>query len=81
MMSLHKVFVRVLRDIIYTIQMYIHIGHVLYIQIMHLLTHKAEISELVYSKEFNIKSCFSTLVWLVSLISPAKNISSTTVYT
>lgn len=51
------------------------------IQIMSLLTPKAGINELVYSKEFNIKSCFSTLVWLVSLISPAKNISSTTVYT
>ena len=34
-----------------------------------------------YSKELYIVSCFNTLVWLVSLISPARNISSTTVYT
>ena len=32
-----------------------------------------------YSNEFNISSCFSTLVWLVSRSSPAKNISSTIV--
>lgn len=34
-----------------------------------------------HSNEESISSCLSTLVWLVSLISPAKNISSTTLYT
>ena len=34
-----------------------------------------------HSKEESIKSCFRTLVWLVSRISPARNISSTTLYT
>ena len=33
----------------------------------------------LHSKDCNIRSCFSTLVWLVSRISPARNISSTTV--
>jgi len=36
---------------------------------------------IVYSNDPNINSCLSTLVWLVSLISPARNISSTTLYT
>lgn len=35
----------------------------------------------VYSREFSISSCFKTLVWLVSLSSPARNISSTMLYT
>ena len=35
----------------------------------------------LYSNVFNISNCFSTLVCDVSRISPAKNISSTTVYT
>lgn len=34
-----------------------------------------------YSNCWSIWSCFRTLLWLVSLISPAKNISSTTEYT
>ncbi len=34
-----------------------------------------------YSKDCSMRSCLSTFVWLVSLISPARNISSTTVYT
>lgn len=41
--------------------MCIHFGHITHIQMKHLLTYKAKI-ESVYSKEFNIKSCFSTLV-------------------
>lgn len=32
-------YVRVLRDIIYMIQMYIYDGYVFHIQIMHLLTY------------------------------------------
>lgn len=35
----------------------------------------------VYSRDWSMRSCLRTLVWLVSLISPARNISSTTVYT
>ena len=35
----------------------------------------------LYSRDWSISSCLRTLVWLVSLISPARNISSTTVYT
>ncbi len=34
-----------------------------------------------YSKDCSMRSCLSTFVWLVSRISPARNISSTTVYT
>lgn len=34
-----------------------------------------------YSSDWSMRSCLRTLVWLVSLISPARNISSTTVYT
>lgn len=34
---------------------------------------------MVYSSDWSMRSCLSTLVWLVSLISPARNISSTTV--
>jgi len=34
-----------------------------------------------YSRDWSMRSCLRTLVWLVSLISPARNISSTTVYT
>ena len=34
-----------------------------------------------YSSEDSISSCLRTLVWLVSRISPARNISSTTLYT
>ena len=36
---------------------------------------------MIYSKLLSISSCFNTLVWLVSLSSPAKNISSTMLYT
>jgi len=36
---------------------------------------------ITYSRELYIVSCLSTFVWLVSRISPARNISSTTVYT
>ena len=35
----------------------------------------------IHSREESIKSCFKTFVWLVSRISPARNISSTTLYT
>ena len=31
----------------------------------------------IYSKLLSISNCLSTLVWLVSLSSPARNISST----
>lgn len=34
-----------------------------------------------YSSAVNVVNCFKTLIWLVSRISPAKNISSTTEYT
>lgn len=34
-----------------------------------------------YSKLLSMSSCLRTLVWLVSLSSPAKNISSTMLYT
>lgn len=34
-----------------------------------------------YSSELSVSSCFNTFVCDVSRISPAKNISSTTVYT
>lgn len=36
---------------------------------------------LFYSSDWSMRSCLRTFVWLVSLISPARNISSTTVYT
>lgn len=35
----------------------------------------------IYSSELSVSSCFNTFVCDVSRISPAKNISSTTVYT
>lgn len=35
----------------------------------------------LYSSDCSMSSCFRTFVWLVSRISPARNISSTTVYT
>lgn len=40
---------------------------------------RAHPTEPSYSSELSVSSCFSTLVWDVSRISPARNISSTTV--
>lgn len=39
----------------------------------------SRVQSVAHSSDCSMSSCFSTFVWLVSRISPARNISSTTV--